>query len=292
MDSATSSSPTISWPTSPPTHRQGWAPDTDHEESHSRSNGHANQHTDDGPYITPTLDLSNLPHGSKSLAGISLRSQLLGFALGISTVSAAYLALHSSPLWRAPFFLATLSLFHFLEYWTTARYNPSHANIDAFLLTSNGSGYNIAHGMAFLECIISHTLLKNWRILPLWAQAARLAMGFTMVFVGQVCRSVAMAQAGPSFNHQVQMRRRADHVLVTKRIYAWLRHPSYFGFWWWGLGTQVVLGNGICLVGYAVVLWRFFRGRIEREEELLIKFFGEEYVKYKRRTWVGIPFIS
>ncbi len=27
------------------------------------------------------------------------------------------------------------------------------------------------------------------------------------------------------------------------------------------------------------------------EEELLVKFFGEEYVDYRRRTWVGIPFI-
>lgn len=267
MDSATTpSSPAISWPTSRPTQRQDWAPEINHQSS----NGHTDRHTDDGPAITPKLDLSNLPHGSKSLAGISLRSQLLGFTLGLTTFSTAYLALHSSPLWRAPFFLAALSTFHFLEYWTTARYNPSHATVSAFLLSQNGSGYNLAHGLAFLECMLSHTLLKNWLVFPdgTGARAAQLFVGFIMVIVGQACRSIAMAQAGPSFNHQVQMRRRADHVLVTKGIYAVLRHPSYFGFWWWGLGTQVVLGNGVCLVGYAVVLWRFFRGRIESESFL------------------------
>ncbi len=73
-----------------------------------------------------------------------------------------------------------------------------------------------------------------------------------------------MVQAGSNFNHTVQMKRSEGHVLVTSGIYAVLRHPSYFGFWWWGLGTQVVLGNGICLVGYAVVLWRFFHSRILR----------------------------
>ena len=77
-----------------------------------------------------------------------------------------------------------------------------------------------------------------------------------------------MVQAGSNFNHLVQVKRKEGHVLVTHGIYAGLRHPSYFGFWWWGLGTQVVLGNWICLVGYAVVLWRFFSGRIESESFL------------------------
>ena len=90
-------------------------------------------------------------------------------------------------------------------------------------------------------------------------------LGFMMILVGQVTRSMAMAQAGNNFNHTVQIRKKQGHELVQDGVYACLRHPSYFGFWWWGLGTQVVLGNGICLVGYTVVLWRFFRYRIESE---------------------------
>lgn len=72
-----------------------------------------------------------------------------------------------------------------------------------------------------------------------------------------------MLHAGSNFNHLVQKEKKAGHVLVTGGVYRYLRHPSYFGFFWWGLGTQVVLGNAVCLVGYAVVLWRFFRRRIE-----------------------------
>lgn len=53
----------------------------------------------------------------------------------------------------------------------------------------------------------------------------------------------------------------------------------------------MVLGNSICLVGFAAVLWRFFRVRVEREEGFLVGFFGQEYKVYRRRTWVGIPFI-
>lgn len=71
-----------------------------------------------------------------------------------------------------------------------------------------------------------------------------------------------------------------------------LRHPSYFGFFWWGIGTQLVCGNTLCLLAYAGVLWKFFSSRIKGEEELLVRFFGDEYVGYRERTWVGIPFIK
>ena len=85
------------------------------------------------------------------------------------------------------------------------------------------------------------------------------------MLAGQGVRSVAMAQAGTNFNHTVQSQRTRGHELVTKGVYAVLRHPSYFGFFWWGLGSQLVLGNVVCLVCYAVVLWRFFNRRIEGE---------------------------
>lgn len=52
-----------------------------------------------------------------------------------------------------------------------------------------------------------------------------------------------------------------------------------------------MMGNAVCLVGYAMVLWVFFERRIRGEERLLVEFFGEEYVQYRKRSWVGIPFV-
>lgn len=72
-----------------------------------------------------------------------------------------------------------------------------------------------------------------------------------------------MIQAGTNFNHVVQQRKRDEHELVTSGLYAWFRHPSYFGFFWWALGTQLALGNAACFVVYAGFLWRFFKRRIE-----------------------------
>lgn len=40
------------------------------------------------------------------------------------------------------------------------------------------------------------------------------------------------------------------------------RHPSYAGFFYWALGTQLLLGNPLSALVFAVVLWRFFSRRI------------------------------
>src|SRR5436190_18348667 len=109
--------------------------------------------------VPQTIDPSNLPGGKRSLSGVSLRAFLLGLVLGVSTSLTLFLCWSSNNLWRASFFLASLSLFHFLEFYVTACYNPRKASISAFLLTQNGAAYNIAHGSAMAECILARILL-------------------------------------------------------------------------------------------------------------------------------------
>lgn len=91
----------------------------------------------------------------------------------------------------------------------------------------------------------------------------------------------------------------------------YFRHPSYAGFFYWALGTQLVLQNPVSFVLFSVLLWRFFYYRtrgtqrlvpksldrmltvrfITAEEKYLIQFFGQEYVAYRGRVGTKIPFI-
>ncbi|KAL2848826.1 Isoprenylcysteine carboxyl methyltransferase family-domain-containing protein [Aspergillus pseudoustus] len=247
----------------------------------------------------PSVDTSIYPNGKKSLSGISLRAFLIGTTLGLSlslTLSLLdFRKILEDPhyLWRLPFFLASLALFHFLEYYVTAAYNTRHATISAFLLSSNGWAYNVAHTSAAVECALAYYFWPRNSYFeftgPICGVKVQVVLGLALMAVGQVVRTLAMAQAGSNFNHTVQVERKEGHTLVKHGVYALLRHPSYFGFFWWGLGTQLVLGNVVCLAGYAVVLWKFFDSRIRREERFLVAFFGDEYVTYRKRTWVGIP---
>lgn len=258
---------------------------------------HANGHAPDSattriPAYRPQLqDPSLLPDGRHPLSGISVRAFCLGIALGTSSLATLLLAYHGSPLWRTPFFLACLSTFHFLEFWTHAAYNTPLATVSAFLLDANGNAYKAAHIAAFLETTIMHSVAGYPTLFATWVQHTWLALGFVTLVVGQSTRSLAMIHCGRNFNHTIQTYRRAEHELVTHGIYSVLRHPSYFGFFWWAIGTQVVLGNWLCLGAYTAVLWQFFSHRIHKEEQYLVHFFGKEYEDYKAHTGVWLPFI-
>lgn len=100
-----------------------------------------------------------------------------------------------------------------------------------------------------------------------------------------------MAQAGTNFNHIPVKQKTAGHTLVTNGVYSIFRHPSYFGFFYWAIGTQLFVGNAFCTAAYTLVLWRFFRDRIVGEERFLMEFFDKDYEHYKARTLTWIPFI-
>jgi len=232
----------------------------------SSNNTHQEDDEDDSTYNDEPFQHFPPDTAPNFLSSIVIRAFLLGttFALSISlTLGLLFLPLTPYPIWRAPFFLATLSLFHFLEYLLTAHYNPTYADISAYLLSHNGLAYNLANGAAMAECIITSLFLPTWQ--ARLSNPGTIPFGFAAVLLGQLVRSAAMATAGTNFNHIVQTKQNTGHVLVKRGVYAWLRHPSYFGFFWWGLGTQVVLGNVVCLVGYAIVLWKFFSSRIFRK---------------------------
>lgn len=112
-----------------------------------------------------------------------------------------------------------------------------------------------------------------------------------MVVGGQYFRSLAMWQCGESFNHMIAHEKPSHHRLMTSGIYQYLRHPSYFGWFYWSIGMQLVLGNFWCFAAYFYVSWKFFHERIPYEEELLLRFYGDEYRQYVARSYIGIPFV-
>jgi protein-S-isoprenylcysteine O-methyltransferase len=97
--------------------------------------------------------------------------------------------------------------------------------------------------------------------------------------------------AGHNFTHLIQTSRRANHELVTWGPYRWVRHPGYAGWLIWAVGTQLLLCNPLCLVGFAAAAIRFFRSRAQYEDQLLAEFFGEQHARYRAVIPSGIPFV-
>ncbi|KAF2751246.1 protein-S-isoprenylcysteine O-methyltransferase [Sporormia fimetaria CBS 119925] len=251
----------------------------------STSNGSFNVLPKEGRGAVPR---AFFPGGDRSLSGIAVRAFFLGGGVVLGFGLTFLFALNHNHLWRPAFFVGTLCVFHFLEFWTTATYNTPIAYVSSYLLT-NGNLYHQANGLAFFEALVTSYFFPDWqdKVNPPWA----IALGLGMILVGQFVRSLAMCQAGTNFNHTVQQEKNEGHELVTSGLYTYFRHPSYFGFFWWGLGTQIVLGNSLSLALFALILWYFFKTRIAREEKHLVQFFGKDYEQYRARTRVWIPFI-
>lgn len=206
--------------------------------------------------------------------------------LGVVFTAGLLVSVSGEPYCYAGFYAAALAFFHFSEYIITSVFNPHTLTIDSFLL-NHSKEYVVAAVASWCEYAMEYYFFPGMKTLHYIS-----IPGALMVLLGETLRKVAMITAGSNFTHLVQYRKRDNHELVTTGVYSLFRHPSYVGWFYWSVGTQVLLCNPVCLVGYAAASWMFFRERIEDEEENLILFFGEDYIDYKRRVGTGIPLVS
>ncbi|KAI9225063.1 Isoprenylcysteine carboxyl methyltransferase family-domain-containing protein [Blastocladiella britannica] len=214
---------------------------------------------------------------------------LYAFGIGmVAGVGACTVALSPAPWLWLGLHLTALALFHITEYLVTAMYNYPKLELSSFLIP-HSTAYMVANGLALAE-FVTEAVFAPWiqQSIPIWIRL----LGIGLLVVGQTARTLAMVHASTNFSHMIEYVKRPSHTLVTTGIYAYLRHPSYFGFFWWGIGSQLLLGNPLSLVSYALALGKFFRDRISFEERILIEFFGPTYEAYRARTAVRIPFVG
>jgi protein-S-isoprenylcysteine O-methyltransferase len=164
-------------------------------------------------------------------------------------------------------------------------FNPTVVDASSFVV-NHSKPYTIAMLVALFEFCI------RFMLFPSFNSYSAAFLGIILVSMGQLVRSMAMITCGESFNHIIQQSKKDSHKIVTNGIYMYLRHPSYTGFFYWSVGTQLLLGNFVTSFLFAAASWHFFSRRIPFEEQTLLKLFPKEYPSYMERTKVGIPFIK
>jgi protein-S-isoprenylcysteine O-methyltransferase len=229
----------------------------------------------------------------KGLGKIGTTGYLLGLIGGVHfgvLVTSLLIADAYSPrlqyvmVWSA--YVCILCFYHFMEFFSTAVNQPSNVTYESYIINQS-EAYTLATLASmveyWLECLIFGPKKFNVYIM---------LVGALVVVVGQFVRSKGMFDCGEHFNHSIMTQKTDSHKLVTSGIYKYLRHPSYFGWFYWAIGSQLLLCNPFCTVAYTYVSWSFFNTRIPYEESLLIRFYYPQYINYARRTIIGIPFVS
>lgn len=211
------------------------------------------------------------------LATVCLKSVLLGVIISI-TLNNIYFK-----VWVQPnVYILSIAVFHLAEFLSISLFNITQIDDDSFILTD----YEL---LTINILTVGEYLLYELIQIP---QSLLLRnLGLFLMLLGQTFRTLAIATAKESFNHYIQRTKRSNHQLITHGVFKYIRHPSYFGFFWWFVGLRLYLNNWILLICGAYKLHLFFKQRIEFEESFLVNFFGDDYIQYQKRSYVAIPFI-
>lgn len=207
--------------------------------------------------------------------------------LGLAFTSGAFLVWNGAHNIKAfGIYLALLSFFHWSEYMAIAVSNPKTLSTDSFVI-NHSKEYTIAALSSWIEFFVETHYFPGFKSFKLfWI------IGTMICLAGEVLRKMAMVTASSNFTHLVQFEKQPERRLIRHGIFSVMRHPSYVGWFWWSIATQIILANPICVVLYTLASWKFFKDRIYIEEITLINFFGHEYITYKKEVPTGLPYID
>lgn len=132
-------------------------------------------------------------------------------------------------------------------------------------------------------------LVSAWspgRVPPPW-QPALLWCGCALMLAGMLFRWWAVHVLARHFTVDVAIA--ADHELVRRGPYRYLRHPSYTGLLATFAGFLCALGSWLAPLVVVVPLWLALRQRIRVEEAALSAAFPLDWPAYARATRRLLP---
>ena len=224
------------------------------------------------------LIFASYPERNHYLIGLSL-SVIFSFSFSmIFFTNSIYYPLY--------LYFITLCIYHYTEFFSVLLYHFKKLSCEYFLIDQSLS-WIIATIISFIETILETYYFNKYKKIKIF-----FIIGLIMTIIGQIFRIGGIYTGKKNFTHKISYEKKKEHKLVKNGFFALSRHPSYFGFYLWSIGIEIMCCNPICFIGFTFILFYFFKNRILLEEKLLIQFFGEEYLEYKKKVGILIPFIS
>ena len=224
------------------------------------------------------LIFASYPERNHYLIGLSL-SVIFSFSFSmIFFTNSIYYPLY--------LYFITLCIYHYTEFFSVLLYHFKKLSCEYFLIDQSLS-WIIATIISFIETILETYYFNKYKKIKIF-----FIIGLIMTIIGQIFRIGGIYTGKKNFTHKISYEKKKEHKLVKNGVFALSRHPSYFGFYLWSIGIEIMCCNPICFIGFTFILFYFFKNRILLEEKLLIQFFGEEYLEYKKKVGILIPFIS
>jgi protein-S-isoprenylcysteine O-methyltransferase Ste14 len=118
---------------------------------------------------------------------------------------------------------------------------------------------------------------------PMWV----IGLGIAVMSIALFLFWRAHADLGRNWSNSLEIF--DEHKLVTQGVYRQVRHPMYSAMWLMGIGQMLLLPNWVAgfagIIGYALLYFL----RVPKEEEMMLKQFGDQYQDYMATTGRIIP---
>jgi len=124
----------------------------------------------------------------------------------------------------------------------------------------------------------------GWRWLP--AGSWHVGVGLGLMAAGTLLHIWARQHLGRNWTTKVTIL--SGHQLVQSGPYRWIRHPIYTALLALAIGTAVVSGRGVSLLGALVFIFAYVR-KLRIEEGALGAEFGAAWDEYRLRSWPLVP---
>ena len=97
------------------------------------------------------------------------------------------------------------------------------------------------------------------------------------------------SHADLGINWRVTTELREKHTLIISGVFKYIRHPMYSAHWLWGIAQILLIHNWIAGLASLVIIIPHYILRVRREEQMMLKQFGEEYRAYMSQTGRILP---
>ncbi|VVC45667.1 Hypothetical protein CINCED_3A015029 [Cinara cedri] len=154
--------------------------------------------------------------------------------LGLAMAAGCLISFQAPSSWK-PFgwYIIVMTIFHYSEFLSISVCNPKTLTPSSFML-NHSIAYGVAAMTSWLEYLLWYYFLPDMKNIHEISY-----VGMVFCAVGEILRKAAIWTARDNFTHLVQQEKAQTHALVTHGVYSWFRHPSYVGWFYWCIGTQV-----------------------------------------------------
>ena len=176
----------------------------------------------------------------------------------------------------------------FVPFYKKSQIKPSGVYV-AFIVAFALEMFGIPFSMFAIGWLFGFTLPEG----ILWGHTLVQYIGFWGMYVGILISltGVALVISGWNRIHKDYWSKdEGQGKLVTSGIYKYIRHPQYTGFFMITLGMMLEWATLPLIILYSLLLVLYYR-LAKKEEKDIEQEFGREYIEYKQKTKMFIPYI-